>query len=143
MGKMTQSTVWRRLLAAARRFPRRRREVVVGGRHWRRQRRRRHPRQEGEVDRDEEDVALHGRRRQAAHSGRLAQGWIIMLSAISNIFTTKRISNDSIFYLKGKDMKEYSSQDYFDLDDHYQRLCNQQKEFVIWEVLQYFFTKDF
>ena len=38
-----------------------------------------------------------------------------------------------LFYLKGKDMKEYSSQDYFDLDDHYQRLCNQQKEFVIWE----------
>ena len=36
-------------------------------------------------------------------------------------------------YLKGKDMKEYSSQDYFDLDDHYQRLCNQQREFVIWE----------
>ena len=34
---------------------------------------------------------------------------------------------------KGKDMKEYSSQDYFDLDDHYQRLCNRQKEFVIWE----------
>ena len=38
-----------------------------------------------------------------------------------------------LFYVKGKDMKEYSSQDYFDLDDHYQRLCNQQKEFVIWE----------
>ena len=34
---------------------------------------------------------------------------------------------------KGKDMKEYSSQDYFDLDDHYQRLCNRQNEFIIWE----------
>ena len=133
MGKITQSTVWRRLFTAARRFPRRRREVIVGGRHWWRRRRRRRPRQEGEVDRDEEDVALHGRRRQAAHSGRAAQGWI--LPAMSLIFSHLKcqihISNASI--IKGKDMKEYSSQDYFDLDDHYQRLCNQQKEFVIWE----------
>ena len=68
------STVWRRL-KAPRRCPRPRGQVVLG-RWWRGQRRRRRPRQEGEVDRDEEDVALHGRRRQAAHSRRAAQGRI-------------------------------------------------------------------
>ncbi len=34
---------------------------------------------------------------------------------------------------KGKDMKDYSIQDLNDLDDHYQKICDQQREFVIWE----------
>ena len=34
---------------------------------------------------------------------------------------------------KGKDLRDYSSEDMIQLDDTYQRACDQQQEFVIWE----------